>query len=207
MASDQLSTGPKRPFQDTPDWQAGKFSKRTRIVGDDIKTCTSPHIKLIQRTDSNSWGPPAVAAVRAELEAVSDTNEGLLRTYHPGLANIGKVSVMREPSTGHKIWITSNPRAATHVGGREVHLVPSCGFRPREIYTKFVPDGMEAPLDPRRLLTSTEIDALRLAFPGAMGVQVFISDFVVLLYPSTRSILRSWNDFGISSTWGNLHVF
>lgn len=143
-------------------------------------------LTLWVESDSTKWGNPSLAIARATLETVvTPQNETLIRTYHPALSAIPTVYTYTE-MTGKIFWKVLLPEGLrlfdTHVTGREIHIVPSLrGPDPlRVLMPSRVP--IRRLIYPRRMLSACDISILRSSYPTSIGVRVFISGFIVLLF-------------------------
>jgi hypothetical protein len=150
-------------------------------------------------SSSTAWGPPDLAASRAIMEqAVTPSNEELIRTYHPSLAHCVHVWIHRCPDGG-LIWVSRFsiiPVTYTHAGGIEVHVMPDyfyCITKSGVVLHDVVmpppaPDLIRRTINPRRILTSKDLDTIRLMFPGSVGVRVLVCGVLLVLYEDIFSL-------------------
>ncbi|KAK2781397.1 hypothetical protein FQN53_000588 [Emmonsiellopsis sp. PD_33] len=149
-------------------------------------TTRSFHFRHIEKTTSSEWGAPDAAATRALVETnVNTQNESLLRTYHPSLASVPIVWVIESPF-GPAIWAVSIATSDVEVAGRDVHLIP-CGHRsditiPTPYSSLAIERLFTREINPRKILTARDLDSLRELFPRAVGAQVLIAGFIVILF-------------------------
>jgi hypothetical protein len=59
-------------------------------------------------------------------------------------------------------------------------------------------DPIRAALNPRRFLSQDDLNILREMFPSAVGVRVFMSGFIVILFKTREDIEKSWLEDGHS---------
>ncbi|OQD81017.1 hypothetical protein PENANT_c030G01654 [Penicillium antarcticum] len=144
--------------------------------------------RLIPRTDSQVWGLPESAAIRAvhTLETAPE-NERLVRTHHPTLRLHDSVYVSH-PQYGPEVWLVKGACEDIEAGGRPLHPYP-------EDILNLVPFGrilsprspwreeylFKEGINPRKLLSPEKIDSLRELFPAAVGARVFVSGFLIVL--------------------------
>ncbi|KAK2805056.1 hypothetical protein FQN51_001151 [Onygenales sp. PD_10] len=153
-------------------------------------------IVIVQRTDSREWGDAATSSHRAHGESeTTPANENLLRSYHPALAHFESVSVATEFS-GNKIWIVASlPHTTyeTHAAGREIHIVPYY-LMPEymHMYVRALHDPIPGCINPRKLLSAQDLEALRKMFPRAIGARLLISGFLIVLFKNFRDVSASW---------------
>lgn len=156
-------------------------------------------------TESTAWGSPTAAAARAKLEVVSNHNEEMIRSYHPALSMVDRVWVLVEPyALYNKIWVVEDLRAGTEAGGRVIHIAPTDEIVPRTWIPTEIPDARLRPLNPRGILELRDIEGIRALYPSSVGVELFTSGHMVLLYRTKQDIEESWQDFGHGHTWGTV---
>ncbi|CAG8903156.1 unnamed protein product [Penicillium egyptiacum] len=166
----------------------------------------------IPKTNSSKWGDKEAAAARALLEPnVTNANQQLIRTHHPFLSYLHLVWMVQE-SNDKWIWVIapdSVPKIAigTHAGGLEIHVQP-WGHMERTIviWPKLQPDPLNAILNPRKFLSQDDLHLLQEMFPCALGVRVFISGFIVILFKSRSDIKDSWLHDGFADSFGCLRL-
>jgi len=96
---------------------------------------------------------------------------------------------------------------STHAGGREIHLLPAgITERTTTIWPRFQHDPIRAALNPRRFLSQDDLNLLREMFPSAVGVRVFMSGFIVILFKTRADIEKSWMEDGPASEFGYLRL-
>lgn len=87
-------------------------------------------------------------------------------------------------------------RLDTHAGGREIHICPQ--YQTRQMLATnlgpFRDYPMSRVINPRRFLKESDLKHLRMAFPTSIGVRVFFSGFIVVLFNSQKDIVRSWDE-------------
>jgi hypothetical protein len=143
---------------------------------------------------SRAWGLADVAAFRATLvtETTSD-NEQLVRTYHPALRACSVVYVC-ESNFGPPVWVIRGKVSEVEAGGRDIHpypvdhedlhhfgiLTPRSPWKEDYIFRRAI--------NPRKFLTSEQLDGLREVFPKAIGARVLITGYLVILLPSLTDI-------------------
>lgn len=143
-------------------------------------------------TDSTKWGSGTEAMTRALQEtSVTSENEALIKTHHPALLGTG-VNAVTELS-GNKIWTvwTKDELIHTHAAGREVHVIETINppLKQRGFispYARPVPIGRL--INPRRMLTSMDIATIRSCFPLSVGVRIYLSGSVIILFHNTNDM-------------------
>ncbi|KAI2733079.1 hypothetical protein CBS147332_94 [Penicillium roqueforti] len=170
------------------------------------------HMIEIPKTNSSEWGDEKAAAARALLEPnVTDANRQLIRTYHPSLSCLQPVWMVLEWDNKW-MWAIA-PHSApqkttgTHAGGLEIHVQPS-GYieRTTVIWPKLQNDPLSVILNPRKFLSPNDLNLLREMFPCALGVRVFISGFIVILFKNRSDIEYSWLHDGFADSFGCLRL-
>lgn len=146
-------------------------------------------------TDSQEWGPAAAATVRAVHTAeTTPQNERLVRTYHPALQAQRAVYVS-ESQFGPCVWLVSGPCAEVNAGGRDIHPHPAD-------HLELMPNGriltprspwkeeflFRQGINPRKLLSNEQLDAIRELFPTAVGARVLVAGFIVILFQTLSEI-------------------
>lgn len=151
-----------------------------------------------------------MAAARADLETtVTQANEQLIRTYHSSLSCISTVSAVAEGSR-NGIWVVCIPAAhnqikSTHASNREIHIVPKIERPNPLVYLLGKLDLVGRRINPRRMLTPHDLNAIRSMFPTAVGVRILIAGWAIVLFNSKSSLYAAWKD-GIADTIGQLSV-
>jgi hypothetical protein len=105
------------------------------------------------------------------------------------------------------MWVvTPKANLASQAGGREIHILPSFQ-RPRytHMYLRGRPDPIDGAINPRRFIPVSDLETLQEAFPTAVGVRVFFSGFVVVLFDKQKDLEKSWKE-GLMSEFGCLHL-
>jgi hypothetical protein len=92
---------------------------------------------------------------------------------------------------------------ATHVGGREIHIIPFHELGPISFNPSCRPDPIQRRINPRKMLTETDLDKIRAHFPTSSGIQILLSGYAVLLYEDAAEMKESWNS-GIVDSIGGL---
>ncbi|KAK2812920.1 hypothetical protein FQN50_000941 [Emmonsiellopsis sp. PD_5] len=168
-------------------------------------------IFIVQRTDSQEWGDAASSSQRARAESeTTPANEKMLRSYHPALAHFESVSVATEWS-GNKIWIVASlPQTTyeTHAAGREIHIVPYY-LMPEymHMYVRALHDPIIGCINPRKLLSGQDLEALREMFPRAIGARLLVSGFLIILFKNLRDVRASWErEQGLGIEFGRMRI-
>ncbi|KAJ5997397.1 hypothetical protein N7522_009057 [Penicillium canescens] len=151
--------------------------------------------RLISRTDSQVWGLPESAEIRA-VHALETTpeNERLVRTHHPALRQHDPVYVSHS-QYGPEVWLVMGGCEDIKAGGRPLHpyledrldlhpfgqvLTPRSPWREEYLFKEGI--------NPRKLLAPEKIDSLRELFPAAVGARISVSGFLVVLFKSLHDI-------------------
>jgi hypothetical protein len=136
----------------------------------------------------------------------------MIRTYHPSLSRLEQVYLVEE-SEQRRIWVSSpnldeTTPISTHAGGLEIHLMPG-RFTERitTVWPRFQFDPIGTIINPRKFLSRDHLHRLREMFPTSIGVRLFISGFVVVLFKSHAEIESSWRHDGFASTFGTLRLY
>ncbi|KAJ6155024.1 hypothetical protein N7470_005590 [Penicillium chermesinum] len=118
---------------------------------------------------------------------ITPENEQLVRTWHPALKGQDPVHVSH-PQYGPEVWLVEGEFYELAAGGRYIHPYPGdqISLYPHGILTPRSPwkeeylfkDG----INPRKLLSTQQLDNLRTLFPHAVGARVLVSGFLVVLY-------------------------
>ncbi|KAJ5585423.1 uncharacterized protein N7459_005223 [Penicillium hispanicum] len=152
-------------------------------------------MRLVDRTDSQAWGLPEAAKIRAAhaLETTPE-NEELLRTHHPALGLHDEVYVSH-PQYGPEVWLVRGLYTGITAGGRAVHPFPEDR---KELYPWGRVLTPRSPLkeeylfkegiNPRKLLSPEQLDGLRELFPAAIGARVLVAGVLVMLFRSDSEI-------------------
>ncbi|KAJ5941294.1 hypothetical protein N7516_001462 [Penicillium verrucosum] len=116
---------------------------------------------------------------RAEsVTEVDDENEQLVRTYHPSLSSKKKVWASSS-AFGETVWLVEKPLSPS-----DSVTFPGAFSPPRS------PDKFNAHftryINPRRFLTPADLNRLRELFPEAVGVEVLIAGFLIVLFESEQ---------------------
>ncbi|KAJ5944107.1 hypothetical protein N7516_004275 [Penicillium verrucosum] len=146
----------------------------------------------IPKTNSSEWGNKEAAAARALLEPnVTNANQQLIRTHHPSLSHL------------HLVWMVQESKDK----GLEIHVQPWGHVeRTTVVWPKLQPDPLNNILNPRKFLSQDDLHLLREMFPCALGIRVFISGFIVILFKSRSDIEYSWLHDGFSDSFGCLRL-
>lgn len=116
-----------------------------------------------------------------------------MRTYHPALRAHSVVYVC-ESNFGPPVWVIRDKVSEVEAGGRDIHpcpvdhqdlyyygiLTPRSPWKEDYIFRKAI--------NPRKFLTSEQLDGLREVFPKAIGARVLITGYLVILLPSLTDI-------------------
>ncbi|KAJ5666055.1 uncharacterized protein N7477_008503 [Penicillium maclennaniae] len=172
---------------------------RLPIPETDIDTSFSYHQafspRLVPRTDSQKWGLPEFAEIRA-VHALETTpeNERLVRTHHPTLRLHDQVYVSH-PQYGPEVWLVNGACEDIEAGGRSLHPYPEDRLNLQPIGRVLTPRSpwkedylFKEGINPRKLLSPEKIDNLRELFPVAVGARLFVSGFLVVLFKSLHEI-------------------
>ncbi|KAF2404818.1 hypothetical protein EJ06DRAFT_553639 [Trichodelitschia bisporula] len=172
-------------------------------------------VREVPRSKSKQWGPPDVAAIRANTERhLIHNNEALLRTHHPSLAFRNKVYIITERSGSRRFWAVdeSDEPCALKVAGTDVHIIPGSHLVTDSPFyfplhdIEPIEDPLSGPLNPRRFFGHEDLEIIRDTFPAAVGAQVYISGYVVILYSSKKVLFREVNNRGVCPFIGQLRV-
>ena len=90
----------------------------------------------------------------------------------------------------------------THAGGKEIHVLPSTRL-PRNV--PFNEDPLSRQINTRRLLSRDDLETLRGTFPTAIGLQILICGFAVILYGDREVMERSMAE-GSPTSVGDLRI-
>lgn len=138
-----------------------------------------------------------MAAARACIEpAVTTDNETLIRTYHPALS-VAPLVYAHTEITGKTIWkvfvVADFEIRHTHAGGRAIHVQPNF-FTPDPLRNLIPSEVMILrSIYPRRMLTFSDISAIREALPTSVGIRIFISGLAVVLYKNKTDMIAALN--------------
>lgn len=118
-------------------------------------------------------------------------NEALIKTHHLALSGTG-VNAVTELS-GNKIWtvLTKDGLAHTHAAGREVHVFEAINppFKQGALITPYArPVPVGRLINPRRMLTSMDIATIRSCFPLSVGVRIYLSDSIIILFHNKQDM-------------------
>ncbi|PWY90385.1 hypothetical protein BO94DRAFT_23768 [Aspergillus sclerotioniger CBS 115572] len=136
-----------------------------------------------------------VAIMRAELAtAVTRENEGLIRSFHPSLASHEEVWVS-ESVFGPPVWVVGGPADKVEAAGQPIHFHPAhyseyIGLSPLVFVFQYPHFGRD--INPRRFLTRDDLDGIRECFPEAVGVEVLVAGFIVVLFEKRIQIKRAY---------------
>ncbi|KAJ5229487.1 hypothetical protein N7489_010195 [Penicillium chrysogenum] len=98
---------------------------------------------------------------------------------------------------GEPVWLVGSPIApsqSVYAGGRPIHYFPGDQFLgiPGGILTPRSPDRYNEHFDryinPRRFLTTADLDSLRELFPEAVGVHLLIAGFLIVLFEEEQHL-------------------
>ncbi|KAF7114502.1 hypothetical protein CNMCM5793_008806 [Aspergillus hiratsukae] len=185
-------------------WSSAKSGFQDLSIGESSKS------SVFLETDSSDWGNKKAAAARASVEpTVTCSNEQLVRTYHPSLSQVDGVYAVQD-SYEKWIWVVApGPKPTTmttHAGGREIHLYPVGITEHTTTMWRHYQSDPRAALNSRKFLSPDDLHVLREMFPSAVGVRVFMSGFVVILFKTRVDIEKSWLEDGFASEFGNLRL-
>jgi hypothetical protein len=156
---------------------------------------------LLSVSSSRASSPADV--FRAEsVTHINKENEQFVRDYHPSLSSQAGVSVA-ESVFGEPVWLVGSPIApsqSVYAGGRPIHYFPGDQFLgiPGGILTPRSPDRYNEHFDryinPRRFLTTADLDSLRELFPEAVGVHLLIAGFLIVLFEEEQHVYDAYNE-------------
>ncbi|KAI9370466.1 hypothetical protein BJX61DRAFT_535613 [Aspergillus egyptiacus] len=140
---------------------------------------------------------------RAEsITCVDQQNEQLVRSHHPSLSSRERVWVS-ESSFGEPVWLFDSPLTGSesaYAGGRPIHYLP-------RDHLEHIPSGILTPrsldkynqhfdryINPRRFLRPSDLDCLRELFPEAVGVEVLIAGFMIVLFDTLQQVRLAYSE-------------
>lgn len=145
-------------------------------------------IRLVRAFDPKDIGKGDRICAES-ITSVDETNERLVRSYHPSLSSKG-VGVS-ESIFGEPVWLVDSPlqdSESVFAGGRPIHYYP-------DDYHEYIPRGILPPrfthkydahfrhfINPRRFLRPTDLNSLRELFPNATGVEILVAGFMVIIF-------------------------
>lgn len=94
---------------------------------------------------------------------------------------------------------------STHAGGREIHVVPGMQHPNPQIYKQNLQDRIGRRVNPRRMLTAHDINAIRAMYPNSVGIRILIAGWAVVLFASKNEMIVAWRQ-GIPDKIGGLYV-
>lgn len=128
---------------------------------------------------------------------VDDENEIFVRSNHPLLSSLQHVWVS-ESVFGDPVWVVNSPVKGVEAAGRHIHFLP-------QDYDQYIPNGILTPrypdifnrhfqtdINPRRFLTSHHLDSLRELFPLAVGVEVLVAGFMIILFDRVSDVKEAY---------------
>ncbi|KAL3471811.1 hypothetical protein BJX99DRAFT_19516 [Aspergillus californicus] len=140
---------------------------------------------------------------RAEsVTCIDQDNEQFVRSYHPTLSIRERVWVCTS-SFGEPVWVIDIPITGletVHAGGRPIHYYPAdwMEYIPRGILTPRSPEKYNAHFDryinPRRFLRPADLDSIRELFPEAVGAEVFIAGFIIVLFSKPQCVQDAYSE-------------
>ncbi|KAJ5296954.1 uncharacterized protein N7443_007847 [Penicillium atrosanguineum] len=140
---------------------------------------------------------------RAEsITHVNKQNEQLVRSYHPSLSSRERVWVS-ESGFGETVWLVDSPilgRESVYAGGRPIHYLPGDHYEyiPLGILTPRSPDKYNQHfaryINPRRFLRPADLDSLRELFPEAVGAEVLLAGFLVVLFENMQHVHDAYSE-------------
>ncbi|KAL4809843.1 hypothetical protein BDV18DRAFT_156224 [Aspergillus unguis] len=147
---------------------------------------TKPYrIRLVPRLSSTS---SKADIFRAEsLTTVDATNEKFVRSHHPALSSDDSVYIS-ESVFGPPVWLVGTPAKDIHAAGLPIHYYP--GVYLDKIAQRCLPAHspdfydwrFRREINARRFLTPADLDSLRELFPKAVGVDLLVAGFLVILF-------------------------
>lgn len=125
-----------------------------------------------------------------------------MRSRHPTLSSRERVWVSTS-SFGEPVWLIDSPitgSESVYAGGRPIHYFPGDYFEyiPTGILTPRSPDKFNQHFDryinPRRFLRPADLDSLRELFPEAVGVEVMIAGFMIILFENVQHLQDAYRE-------------
>lgn len=160
-------------------------------------------------TNSQEWGNPETARIRAtHTSETTPYNERLLRTYHPELAGCDEVWVS-DPRFGPEVWLVKKPCTAIVAAGRAIHPYPADRLDLCHVNGILSPRSpwkeeylFRHGINPRKVLSSEQLDCLRELFPRATGARVHVAGFLIMLFHSYLDIESQYENEWIREVGG-----
>lgn len=165
--------------------------KRRLVEGETKLYSSSTLLVLIQQQLPQNGAPetqPLLAPFKSPKPMSSMSNLSGL-TIQPFEIDKRLVYVS-ESSYGPPVWLVYNQVTAVEAEGRAVHRYPVDHYELTkdfliQIRSPWKEDRLfPLPINPRKLLRPGQLDNLREQFPRAVGVQVFVSGFLIVLFKS-----------------------
>ncbi|KAF7717814.1 Uncharacterized protein PECH_008457 [Penicillium ucsense] len=166
-------------------------------------------LRLVEKMTSDEWECPEIAKLQAICTPeVTPENEQFVRTYHPGLRCHDYVFVSH-PQYGPEVWLVYDRIDYITVAGRPCHTFPknSGNLCPKGSVQSRPALGdnhlfHNYHINPRKILSPEQLDCLRDLFPTAIGVQVLVSGFLVVLMKSQSDIRAAYHQGLVSEVAG-----
>jgi len=146
-------------------------------------------------------------------ETVDPSNRQFLRTHHRSLRDFPVVMIMTR--LGHKaIWLVDPFKGInvqdTHIGGLELQIAPSSFPAHSMMHTySQMPDIIDDPIlriiNSRRILLDSDLLEIQRIWPLAVGARVFVSGFLVILFPDTKALNKTAHG-RCPESFGNLRI-
>ena len=135
----------------------------------------------------------------------------MFRTHHPSLGSLNNVHLFEEePNHNLILWVDvegNDHDIGTHAGGIGIHIIPS-SYPPKPVqpWTKWQPVPLSVTLNPRKFLARNHLHRLREMLPTSLGVRMFVSGYLVILFKNRAAIEDSLQHDGVLESFGNLRI-
>lgn len=198
----------KRRKLSPSEFRLPSFSPSNYPVDEDRARNTPGGYHFVLRTDSLAWGPPSVAASRALLEpSVTEDNESLFRSFHPSLACALTVGIFQD-GKGRRVWFGEHfTGIPIHLygGDLEIHVIPPAYPLETMCFPRAGPDLIGLPINPRRMLSETDVTMFARMYPRSIGIQILLAGRIHIIYNNLRDMETDWSD-GVAGCVGSLEV-
>lgn len=107
---------------------------------------------------------------------------------------------MAESIFGPPVWVVEVPAKEVQAGGRPIHYLPGdhTKYYPFELDPPRLPDvynmHFSRNINPRRFLTSRDLDVLRGLFPASVGAEVLIAGFIIILFDRKSDLVDAYTN-------------